>query len=164
MRALLGRTAIQGYVAQCEAELVAYAFAIRGEIVEVRGKSADHALSLLREIYQGAVFGRQQYVLINLAPGDGVLSHYLGRLCVPMFNDYLGMIWIASARRLLNKLAPRIEVDHEEEDLISLRDQGEQITVSRRELVKLCFGPERRSEFAGDLLPIPLFQFHLDRV
>ena len=110
MRSFLGRTGIQGYVAHREAELVAYAIAIRGEIVEVRGE-VDHALSLLREIYPQALFGRQQYLLINLPAKRDALSHHLRRLGLPMFGDYLGMIWIASARSLLKKVAPRIVVD-----------------------------------------------------
>jgi GNAT superfamily N-acetyltransferase len=162
-RSFLGRTGIQGWVAHREADLVAYAIAIRGEVVEVRGE-LDHALGLLREIYPQALFGRQQYLLINLPAKRDVLSRHLRRLGLPMSDEYLGMIWIANARSLLQKVAPRIVVDREEEDVISLRDQDDQMTVSRRELVKLCFGPERRSEFAGDLLPIPLFQYLLDRV
>ncbi len=40
----------------------------------------------------------------------------------------------------------------------------ESATVSRQELAKLLFGPERISDFAGDVLPLLFWEWPLEHV
>jgi hypothetical protein len=174
---LLGRPLVTAYVARQRDRVVAYAV-VSGDAVIESGGPGGLAAVLVAELYRRrddpavstSTYERGRAprlptlrLRVHLPPGDDGLGAYLQRLGVPGQLDYLGMIRILNARQLLGKLAPRVVVEREEEDAVTLRDGAEVLTLSRRDLVKLCLGPERITAFASDVLPAPFFQFPLDR-
>jgi GNAT acetyltransferase-like protein len=101
---------------------------------------------------------------VQTPPGGDGLAHWFEELGLPFRQGYLGMLRVINARQLLGKVAPAIAVEAETDAGITLRHGRERVTLSRRELVKLIFGPERIAAFARDVMPTPFFQWTLDRM
>jgi len=175
---LLGRPRVKAYVARRLGEVVAYTV-LSGDAVIETGGPGDLAAALVAELYRRhddpdvstSTYERGRpprvptlRLQVHAPPLDDGLGAFLQRLGVPAQLDYLGMIRVVNARQLLGKLAPRVVVERDDEDEVTLRDGQEWLSLSRRDLVKLCFGPERITPFASDVLPAPFYQFPMDRV
>jgi len=83
---------------------------------------------------------------------DEGLPGILDGLGIPRQVGYAGMLRIINLTGLLQKLKlDKIEIEAKEEEAIFL--QG--VKFTRREIIKLIFGPERVSDFAKDLFQYP---------
>jgi len=177
-RILLCRPHIATFTAVRSHEVIAYAVVAHQTILEYGGPTEDVA-GLIGAIYRlmddqaiststrdrrRSVDSPTLHLKVVTPPLDDGFGGLLQRLGIPAQFSYLGMIRIVNARQLLGKLAPRVVVERDDEDEIRLRDGDDSRTVSRRDLVKLCFGPERVFRFASDILPAPLYQYRLDQV
>ncbi|HEX5414229.1 MAG TPA: GNAT family N-acetyltransferase [Chloroflexota bacterium] len=177
-RILLCRPHLATYTAVRSGEVVAYAVVVNQQILESGGPTEEVA-GLIGEIFRQlddpsvststrdrrkSPDGLTLRLKVATPPIDEGFGGWLQHLGVPAQFSYLGMIRVVNARQLLAKLAPRIVVERDEEAEICLRDGDTSLTLSRRDLVKLCFGPERVFQFASDLLPAPLYHYRLDRV
>jgi hypothetical protein len=88
----------------------------------------------------------------------------LDALRIPYGSSYLGMIYVVDPRAVLDAFdLSDIEVRAEGE-AFNLTYQGESVTFSRSQLAKLFFGPERVSAFAAGHLPLPFWQWNLEKV
>jgi hypothetical protein len=177
-RLLLERPHLQTFAARHAGRTVAYAVFRDDVIVEYGGPATDVA-ALIGELYRrrddlsvststyergGAPRVPTPRIEVETPPMDEGLGHFLTELGLPAQFGYLGMIRIINARQLLGKIAPQITIERDDEDELALRDGSERLTMSRRDLVKLCFGPERITSFARGVLPVPFYQWRLDRV
>jgi len=177
-RILFCRPQVTGYVAVRSGKVVAYALVAHGMVVEYGGAGGDVA-GLVAEMFQRlddlsvststrdrarSGSGPTLRLQINTPPRDEGFGGLLEHLGIPAQHHYLGMLRVVNVRQLLGKLAPRIIVECDDNDQAVLRDGDERLTLSRRDLVKLCFGPERVFHFANDLLPVRFYQYPLDRV
>jgi hypothetical protein len=73
------------------------------------------------------------------------------------------MLRVVNARHLLGKVAPGVALE-EDDDSFVVRADGESARLNRRELTKLIFGPERLCPIGRGVVPIPFYQWSLDRV
>jgi hypothetical protein len=177
-RILLERPHLQTFAARQAGRTVAYTV-LRDDVIVEYGGPATAVAALIGEIYRRrddlsvstSTYERGRapraptpLVEIETPPADDGLGHFLADLGLPARFSYLGMFRIIDAHQLLGKIAPRIAIERDDEDELELRDGSERLTISRRDLVKLCFGPERITSFASDALPVPFYQWRLDRV
>jgi len=103
-------------------------------------------------------------LLVNTPGFKTGLSILLDDFRIPKRTNYLGVLRIVNMNSLLKKLGLEDIRVKENLDKISLY-QGEKTSqFTKRELVKLIFGPERISNFGKDIFPINFYQWPLDRV
>ena len=173
-------------------KLVAYAV-VRNHAVEEYGGPAATVAGLIRTIFEEAddsaasTSGQKNnfpwtlWMQIHTPPVDTGLGLLLGNLGLPCKQDYLGMICIMNPQQLMDKIAPRIRVEEsagaeeacgagerglkkEDTAQLILRTGHIQHYISRRQLVKLLFGPERPLTPFQDLQPLTFYQWPLDEV
>jgi len=177
---LLGRPNTNTYVAVKDGQLAAYII-LRGERVVEYGGEVRFVTGLIREVFrrrdkpEASTTARDQRTfrpalqarLSVITPAydmAGRLPKVLDDLDIPKQVGYLGMLRIINLQRLLKKFnLDEIKVE-EEEEKTSLQEGSRRAEFTRRELVKLVFGPERLSDFARNLFPIPFYQWPLDHV
>lgn len=88
----------------------------------------------------------------------------LDAVCLPYATEYLGMLFVVEPRRLLDAYAlSAVKVERAGDEFI-LEYKGERAQFTRNQLAKLFFGPERISNFAADLFPLPFWQWILEKV
>lgn len=99
---------------------------------------------------------------IMCPPLHGGLKRLLLDLGVTYSFGHAGMIWIPDYRFLLDQLGlSGISVDDKGER-VRLGRGGQSVELAPRQVVKLIFGPERVSDFASDVLPVPFCRWPLD--
>jgi predicted acetyltransferase len=101
---------------------------------------------------------------------------------IPHTIDYLGMIYVVDPQAILNAYGlssicsvsslasmagtSMADTDHVEakgqEFVLTYREESAKF--SRNQLAKLFFGPERITEFAADIFPLPFWQWNLEKV
>ena len=172
---LLARKAGRVFVAQRHGDVVAYAVASGAAIREYGGAAGDVA-ALLRGLFpaiedlpahstdrRGGQAGQFEMTVLTPAMATGLPALLLD-LGVPTALTYLGMMLLVDAPGLFDALGIEIQIEPcGERWRLHYRDTGT-LDVAGGELVKLVFGPERRPEFAPDLLPVEFFQWPMDRV
>ncbi len=98
-------------------------------------------------------------------PGGGhPLVTVLEDLGIPYSMRYAGMILLMDSQGVLEAFGHRDIVVSEEEEKVGLRRGTESETLTRNAMVKLFFGPERVSNFASDVFPLPFYQWVLEHV
>jgi len=99
------------------------------------------------------------------APAAGqALVEALDGLGIPFSAGYAGMMYIADPRGLLDAFGLEDIAVAAEEERFTLTRGKDSVTLDRRALAKLLFGPERVSPFAADVLPLPFWQWPLEHV
>jgi GNAT superfamily N-acetyltransferase len=96
----------------------------------------------------------------------------LDRLGIPFRGDYLGMIHLVDPQAVLNAFGySLVQVEAAGETAGSAEGEKFIVTVgdaslhlNRNQLTKLFFGPERVSDFGGELFPLPFWQWYLEQV
>jgi hypothetical protein len=93
---------------------------------------------------------------------------------IPYSVEYLGMLYLVDPQAILDAYARAdarlasvqlAQPDNEQAgDRFVLRCGDTTLTLDRRLLTKLFFGPERVSDGTGDLFPLPFWQWSLERV
>lgn len=83
---------------------------------------------------------------------------------MPYATEYLGMMYVVDPRPILDAYALS-SVDVETVgDEFRLHYGGEDMKLTRNQLAKLYFGPERIANFAAELFPLPFWQWNLEKV
>lgn len=83
---------------------------------------------------------------------------------LPYATEYLGMLFVVDPRRILDAYAlSSVKVERVGNEFV-LEYKGERAQFTRNQLAKLFFGPERISNFATDLFPLPFWQWILEKV
>jgi hypothetical protein len=97
-------------------------------------------------------------------PWQHPLVTLLDAVCIPYATEYLGMMYVVDPRPILDAYGlSAVEVETEGDEFI-LRYGDERVKLTRNQLAKLFFGPERISNFAADLFPLPFWQWILEKV
>lgn len=103
--------------------------------------------------------------LTLVAPGNGhPFLDLLRELGFPCQADYWGMLYIIAPRGILDAFGLTNISVAEEGGRFTLSRGDESVRVSRQELAKLLFGPERISDFADDGLPLMFWEWPLEHV
>ncbi len=103
--------------------------------------------------------------LTLVAPGNGhPFLDLLRELGFPCQADYWGMLYIIDPRGILDAFGLTNISVAEEGGRFTLSRGDESVRVSRQELAKLLFGPERISDFADDGLPLMFWEWPLEHV
>ena len=163
------------FVALRAGRIAAYA-AVGGTAIQEYGGDPDTVAALIRAVFHRLDDldtatsvrppGQRATIEMRVATPDldAGLPGMLAKVGIPHELGYIGMIVILDAPGLFEALAL-----HEVELTLSERGwqvqhQGSTLDLTRRELVKLVFGPERSPDFAPDLFPIDFYQWKMDHV
>jgi len=93
------------------------------------------------------------------------LAGLLAGLRLPCHYGHQSMMWVANLESLLEKLGLASEITCQETAQGVILPRGpEQVELTRQELVKLLFGPERVADFADDVFPLEFYHWPLDMV
>ncbi len=168
---------LRTYVATQQEKLGAYVVVSGNEVLE-HGGQPEVVASLLGKVFQleddptvstsdrddsGAVV-LDATLLVHAPAADDDLSGVLAGIGLPRSEGYVGLLRIPDLSRLLPKLGlDGIEVRQQEGSAV-LTCGSESCKLTPREQVKLVFGPEKVTDFAGDLFPISLYHWPLDYV
>jgi hypothetical protein len=171
---LVERKAGRVFVARRGGAVVAYA-ALSGSTVREHAGAPSDVAALVRRLFpeverlppftterMGSQQGQYELSVVTPDTPDG-LPALLQDLGIPSALHYLGMLAVLDAPALLRALGLPFEVERRGERW-HLRHRRQTLDLSAGELTKLLFGPERRPDFAPELLPVPFFQWPLDRV
>lgn len=100
-----------------------------------------------------------------VAPRVGhAFAQLLDQLGIPCRVDYLGMLYLIDPRGVLDAFDHKEIALSSRDGTFTVTRGGEEITLTRTELTKLFFGPERVSDFANDVFPLPFWQWQTERV
>jgi len=112
---------------------------------------------------QTKVAASEKMLLVGPQDGHPFLEILQG-LGMPCHRDYWGMLYILDPRGVLDAFGHQdIDVMEDNGRMIVSRD-GQSLSLTRQQLVKLLFGPERIDGFASDVLPLKFWQWSLDHV
>ncbi len=156
---------------------VAYCIERKDQIIEWGGQ-ADRVAGLVRKVFGRRIGerggqltpGHQERVapsreLTLVAPYTGHrFAEFLKSISVPCDINYWGMLTIIDPRGILDGFGLDDITVTEMDGKFALARGDESATVSRQELAKLLFGPERISDFAGDVLPLLFWEWPLEHV
>jgi len=167
--ALASRPGTELYTARQSGSAVAYLLVSGGRATEYGGKPAAVA-GLMREAFnvrreQAGPTSQERTLLSVSTPAiQSGLPALLDGLGLPRSRSYLGMMKVLDPEGLLRQLGlGGLEVE-ERKETVRLADGNQSVELSRRELVKLIFGPEKVSTFGSQYFPAPFYQWALDRV
>ena len=160
-----------------DARPTAYLLDRDGAIVEwagpaniLSGLARRHFECCAKEQVSGSEMDRQAKVaasekMLLVGPQDGHrFLKILQGLGMPCHRDYWGMLYILDPKGVLDAFSHQdIDVTEENGRMIISRD-GQSLSLTRQQLVKLLFGPERVDDFASDVLPLRFWQWSLDHV
>jgi len=168
---LLSRPDTDVYTASRGGKLISYIVVREEYIAEFAGEPVA-ALALVR-----AAFGMRDDLSKPTSTTEGLgrmkleapyLSEGLPRLLLdlglPYSLNYLRMMWVPHLPGLLEALGLEDITAEETDDTVRLFRGDETVELTRRELVKLIFGPEHVADFAPDVFPVSFHQWPLDAV
>ena len=112
---------------------------------------------------QTRVAGSERMTMIAPRAGHPLING-LEPLSLPCRYEYWGMLYILDPRGTLDAFGLHDITVHESDGRFTLTRGRAQVTVNRPQLAKLLFGPERISDFAGDVLPVTFWQWPLEHV
>jgi len=153
-RTLLGIPKYTTHLALKGRDVSAY-IVLHGDRVVEYGGDAGRILGLIRNVLEEQPGIRS--ISAATPSASDALTQLLDDRGIPKQTRYLGMLRVIRPESLLRKLGLNGITVHEHEDRIDLGWKGTNVSVTRRALVKLLFGPERISPFAQDRLPIPIY-------
>ena len=100
-----------------------------------------------------------------VAPARGhPIADLLRSIGLPCQTKYLGMLLIVDPKGILEAFGYRDISVRQQNDEYTLEHGGSRVTVTAGQLAKLLFGPERVCDFANEILPLPIWQWALERV
>ena len=103
--------------------------------------------------------------LILTGPPKGhSLLRLFGKFKLPCRIDYWGMLYVVDPRGILDAFGCQDIGLQERGSQFALELGEERLTVTRQQLTKLLFGPERTSDFGGGRLPFVFWQWPLEHV
>ena len=103
--------------------------------------------------------------LTLIAPVTGhPFADLLRSLSLPCQTDYWGMLYIIDPRGILDAFGIDDIAVTETDGQFTLTRNDDSVNVSRQELAKLLFGPERIIDFASDVLPLLFWEWPIAHV
>lgn len=153
-RTLLSIPKHNTYLALKGRKVSAYIVLKRDHVVEYGG-DPERILGLIQSVLTEQQTVRS--ISVATPPASDDLTRVLEDRGIPKQTRYLGMMRVIRVESLLRKLGLNGIGVHEHEDRVRLSWKGTNASFTRRDLVKLLFGPERISSFARDRLPIPIY-------
>ena len=178
---ILARTSPALFVAKRGGNVEAYVLVRESEkLVIEHGGPPQQVAALLRVVFESVDAlneGRsstrrgadgkvelRSYLSVEANPMQEGLVSLLDGLGLPVSRNAWRMLQLLDPVSILKKLGlPDIEVSARGDDF-ALRAGQRKESFSRRQLVKVIFGPERISDIAGDRLPVPLYTPTTDHV
>ncbi|MEZ4860387.1 MAG: GNAT family N-acetyltransferase [Caldilineaceae bacterium] len=164
------------YCARQAGRLLAYVVVRNQQILEYGG-ATEPVAGLIRTVFthlddrsrptSGRDAGgepRRVRLTIHTPPRRTGLSQLLNEVGLPYSRTYLGMIRVINLPQLLRKVAPQCVVSEESEEQVVLTDGATQQRLTRGDLVKWLFGPERFPALTIPGLPLTFYQWPLDWV
>jgi GNAT superfamily N-acetyltransferase len=113
----------------------------------------DSAFKILRLQSISLVTPNQKHPFVNM----------LDCLRIPFSLDYLGMMYVLDPTGILRAYGHNDLSVAENKGAFTVGDGQTSTIVSRSQLAKLFFGPERVSDVAPDIFPLPFWQWPLER-
>lgn len=123
----------------------------------------DPALSTSARAADGRALGSQQLSVVTPAVGHP-LTALLTQLGIPVQVDYAGMLYLIAPGAILRAFGHHAIQVQEDHGSFTLSRGRERTQLSRNQLAKLFFGPERVAGFAEDIFPLTFWQWRLERV
>ena len=117
----------------------------------------------LRRGSQDKVAASRELALVAPASGHP-FALVLRSLSVPCSIDYWGMLYVIDPRGILDACGLKDIAVTETHERFTLTRGNESVEVSRQELTKILFGPERIHGFAGDVLPLLFWEWPIEHV
>ena len=149
----------------------------RGNIVIEWGGRSDLIAGLLRAWYERAERHGTQAKRARssnadysdkvtlTAPNSGhALLQLLRARFFPCRLDYWGMLYTLDPRGILDAFGRQDVFVGEQNGEFTLERGSARVTVSRSQLTKLLFGPERISDFVDDVLPFTFWEWPIEHV
>lgn len=100
-----------------------------------------------------------------LAPWTGhPIVDLLDEIRIPFGAEYVGMIHILDPNGVLDTFGYKAISVTEQGGLHTIRRDNESVTLDQRNLAKLFFGPERVSDMASNIFPLPFWQWQIEHV
>jgi hypothetical protein len=98
-------------------------------------------------------------------PGWGhPLLNMLDARRIPQSRDYLGMLYLVDPQGVLDAYGVENVRLETAGDRFVVQVGGDALILERGQLTKLFFGPEKMGDLAGDVFPLPFWQWYLERV
>ena len=104
-----------------------------------------------------------QITVVAPHAGHGFVQ-LLDELGIPCRVDYLGMLYLIDPRGVLDAFDYKEIRLSSKDGMFTVARGGEEVTLAQTELTKLFFGPERVTDLAGDVFPLPFWQWQVERV
>jgi predicted N-acetyltransferase YhbS len=99
-----------------------------------------------------------------VSPPQHGLVDLFNQLGIPCSVNYLRMMLPLDPQGILRAYALDNISVRETSGAFTLTSKTQEVTLDRTAVTKLLFGPERITDFAGDLFPLPFWQWPLDCV
>ena len=136
---------------------------VAGLIREWFGKRIGNRGGRLQPGSKEKVAASQELTLVAPASGHP-FAELLRSLSLPCSTGYWGMLYVIDPRGILDAFG-LTDIDVTEANgQFTLTRGSESVDVSRQELAKLLFGPERISDFASDVLPVGFWEWPIEHV
>ena len=174
-RLLAQRKLSRIFIALRDGHVAAYV-GVRGTAVNEYAGATDDVARLIRAAFDRLddpsghtseyVFGQRSTIEVTVTtpPESDGLPGLLANLGIPSTRAYLGLINILDAPGLFHELRLG-ELDLQPHGQAWRVRHGQKVLdLTRWQLVKAVFGPERFLDFASGILPVPFFQWQLDFV
>jgi predicted acetyltransferase len=177
LRTLLARKPSRTFFAAREGKPSAYVLLRDTQVFDWAGSAADIAglvraafdllddrtLSTSTRAADGRALSSQRITVTAPAVGHP-LTALLTQARIPVQVDYAGMLYVVAPGATLRAFG-RDSIQVREDRAIFTLDNGHsRALLNRNQLAKLFFGPERVSEFAEDIFPLPFWQWGLEKV
>ncbi len=180
-RLVLAKEPAEIFVAIQRSRVVAYAYyRTQSRILMEHGGPAEVVAGLVREIFhrvdaetagvststRDSSFTPllQPEMLVEANPLQPKLTTLLDEVGFPFRRAAWNMLYLIDPAGLVAKLGPDDLEVWEQDGLFTLRRSDREERYSRRQMVKVLFGPERVTDICGDQLPIPIYTPTTDHV
>jgi GNAT superfamily N-acetyltransferase len=180
-RLVLAKEPAEIFVAIRNSRVVAYAYyRTKSRILMEHGGLAEVVGGLVREVFHRVdaetagiststrdssftpLLEAEIYLEAN--PLQPKLMSLLDRFAFPVVRSAWNMLYLVDPVGLIGKLGPGDLEVQEQKGLFFLCRGDREERFSRRQMVKVLFGPERVTDICGDQLPIPIYTPTTDHV
>ena len=106
----------------------------------------------------------QAEMFLEANPLQPKLTALLDKVGIPRVRSAWNMLYLIDPTGLVAKLGPEDLEVWDQDGLFTLRRGDREERYSRRQMVKVLFGPERVTDICGNKLPIPIYTPTTDHV
>ena len=180
-RLVLAKEPAEIFVAIRDSRVVAYAYyRTRSRILMEHGGPAEVVAGLVREVFhrvdeetagvssstRDSSFTPllQAELFLEANPLQPKLTALLDKAGIPLQRTAWNMLFLIDPAGLVARLGPDDLEVWEQDGMFALRRGGREERYTRRQMVKLLFGPERVTDICGAQLPMPIYTPTTDHV